>query len=447
MAFLNLKSFSDFKNLMNGKARTQLPGIDPTIDASIIKSSIVSNAAGMVSCEQGIQDAVNQSFPQTADEEFLELHGDINKTLRFPAQEAIGQGAATGVLGTTVPADEPITYAGNSYINTLESTVIEYVGSLSLSFSSGLVTVVTDIDHTLSTGLEVTISDAVQTDYNGTFEITVLSDDTFTYELTAGVLNIDTGNYSSEYALLQIESIETGLNKNVNAGAIMVIDVTDLTGDVFVGFGNITGGRDIEDFDVYRVRVMDANSLTPGIATPPMEVFSAKFITGNTRVYIIRPTGTVSGTPGDPGYLPDIGETVIYIIRDDDPSIIPSTAVLEATKAQLIADGVWPSFIPDEHLYVIAPLLQTQDFNFTSITPNTVTMQNAIRDQLPAFFEDNTTVKGATISLTDQLDPFLRQVQDPSTGKLLTAFTYTNPAADIVQDPGDIYTRGNVTFV
>jgi uncharacterized phage protein gp47/JayE len=442
---IKVKSFADFVNLMVGKAYKALPGIDPTIKASIINSSIVSNAAGMVSCQEGIKDAVNQSFPQTADDEFLELHGDINKVVRFPAQEAIGQGAATGVLGTAIDINSPITFNGNSYINTNSAVVQEYTGGLSLSFSGGLVTAVTNIDHTLSTGLQVAISNAVQTEYNGTFDIVVLSDDTFTYELTAGALNVDTGNYSSEYALLQIESVLTGLNKNAAAGSVMTINETGLDGFVYVGFGGLVLGRDIEDFEAYRVRVMDSNSLTPGIATPPMEVFSAKSITGNTRVFIVRPNGTSSGTPGEPGYLPQIGETVIYIVRDDDPSIIPSTSILDATKAQLIADGVWPSFIPDDHLYVIAPLLKTQDFHFTSITPNTITMQNAINNQLPAFFEDNTTVEGGTILLTT-LNKFLDQVQDPDTGKLLTDYVYTTPASDIVQLPGELYTRGNVTF-
>ena len=231
---LKFKSFSDLVNLMNGKTYKQLPGIDPTIDASIIKSSIASNGAGMVSVQQGIQDAVNQSFPQTADDEFLELHGAINNIVRFPASESVGYGAVTGLITTVVPASTPITYNGNSYLTLADSSVLEYSGGVSLSYSSGIVTAVTDIDHTLSTGLEVTITDSVQTNYNGTFIITVLSENTFTYELEAGILNVDTGVYASEYALLQIESVDTGLNKNVNAGAIMVIDITDLSDDVFV---------------------------------------------------------------------------------------------------------------------------------------------------------------------------------------------------------------------
>ena len=442
---IKLKSFADFVNLMIGKAYKALPGIDPTIKASIINSSIVSNAAGMVSCQEGIKDAVNQSFPQTADEEFLELHGEVNNVVRFSAQEAVGQGAAPGVLGTIVDIDSLITFNGNSYINTIASIVQVYSGGLAISFSSGLVTVVTSIEHTLSTGLEVTISNVAQSEYNGTFTIIVLSDDTFTYELEAGVLTPDTGNYSSEYALLQLESVEPGLNKNAASGSLMTINETGLTGFVSVGYGELFGGSDIEDFEAYRVRVMDSNSLTPGIATPPIEVFSAKSITGNTRVFIVRPTGTTSGTPGQPGYKPDIGETVIYIVRDNDPVIIPDTEVLDATKAQLLSDGVWPSFIPDAHLYLTAPALQTQNFHFTAITPNSITMQNAINNQLPAFFQDNTTPLGGTIELST-LNKFLDQVQDPDTGKLLTSYAYDVPASGIVQAAGDLYTRGDVTF-
>ena len=159
---------------------------------------------------------------------------------------------------------------------------------------------------------------------------------------------------------------------------------------------------------------------------------------------VLLPSGTSSGTPGDPGYLPEVGETVVYIVRDNDSNIIPSTAILDTTKALLIADGMWPSNVPDEHLYLTAPELKTQDFNFTSITPNTVTMQNAIKNQLPAFFEDNTTVKGATIELKT-IEKFLDQIQD-ETGQLLIDYTFDDPATDIVQLPGELYTRGDVTF-
>lgn len=441
---LNLKSFTDFVRLIQGKFFKEIPGIDPTIKASLTRASTVSAAAAGVSNQEGLKDAVKQSFWQTADDDFLELIGSYDDTDRFNPQQSSGFCAATGVFGTSIPQDTPITFNGNSYLVTTDSAVQEYSGAIILSFAAGLVTVVTDLVHTLSTGLEVVISGATQADYNGTFEIVVLDENTFTYELVAGALTTDNGIYTTEYALLNIESVIAGSNQNIDSCGKLAINVTDIDSVVFVGTDGISGGLGQESLEDYRERTGEAHSLTPGIATPPSIKFSAKSIPGNTRVFIVRPTGTPSGTPGEAGYKPEIGETVVYILRDNDQSIIPSAAILQTTKDQIIADGLWPTYIPDVHLYVIAPILLTQDFNFTSITPNTVTMQNAIREQLVPFFKDNAEIEG-TIK-PDILNSFLRQIQDPSTGQFLTAFTYTSPAGDIVAGSGEIYTRGDVTF-
>jgi uncharacterized phage protein gp47/JayE len=442
---LNTKSFTDFVRQIQGKFMKELPAIDPTVKASLAGSSVVSTAAGAVSLQEGIKDAVRQSFWQTQDGDFLELTGELNDTPRFDPQEAQGQATATGVLSTLIPADTPLTFNGNTYLNVQDSTIQEFSGGISLSFSAGIVTVVTDLVHTLATGLSVTISGATQTDYNGTFEIIVLDNTTFTYDLTAGSLTTDNGTYTVEYALLNVESSGTGAVQNVASGGILTIDLTDIDDNVFVGTDGIDGGSDEESEEDYRERTGESYSLTPGIATPPSLVASAKSIPGNTRVFVVRPDGTSGGVQGSAGYKPELGETVIYILRDNDQSILPSSAVLTATKDQIIADGLWPTFTPDDLLYVLAPILQTQDFVFTSISPNTITMQNAIRDQLVSFFEDNSEIEG-TISLEKTLNPFLQKVTDPSTGALLSSFTYTTPSADIVAGSGEIYTVGTVTF-
>lgn len=439
---LNIKSFTDFVRLIQGKFQKEIPEIDPTIKASLARASAVSSAAAGVSNQEGIQDAVNQSFWQTADDDFLELFGEYDDTTRFGTQAASGFGAATGTLAEVVSQDTSITYNGNSYLTIQDASVQEYTGDVSLSFSAGLVTAVTSIAHTLSTGLSVTIAGAAQGDYNGTFEIIALDDETFTYELTAGSLTTDSGTYSSEYALLSIESVNEGSDQNADSGAIM--SMSPLDGIIYVGVDGIAGGLDEESIEDYRTRVGEAHNLTPGIATPPSIVASAKSIAGNTRVFVVRPNGTSGGTQGEAGYKPELGETVVYILRDDDTSILPSSAVLTETKDQIIDDGLWPTFLRDYHLFVLAPTLVTQDFAFSSITPNTVTMQNAIKEQLPSFFEDNADIEG-TITL-DEVNAFLLQIQDSTTGEFLTAFTYTDPSADIVADSGEIYTLGDVTF-
>ena len=438
------KTFTDFVRILTGKFQKEIPEIDPTIKASLSRAAVISSAAAAVSNQEGIKDAIAQSFWQTQDDEFLKLTGAYDNVSIFENQKSAGLVNATGVLSTIIPQFTPITYSGNSYLVLQDSVIQSYSGDIFLEYSSGLVTVTTDIDHTLATGQTVTISGATQTDYNGTFEITALNENTFTYDLIAGTLTTDNGIYTSEYAILNIESVGTGSTQNVGAGAIMTIDLTDVNDNVFVQIGEITGGLDEENIDELRIRVGEAHNLTPGIATAPALKFSAKSIPGNTRVFVIRPDGTLGGIEGDAGYKPQQGQTVIYILRDKDINILPNTAQLTTTKNKIISDELWPTFVQDSNLFVLAPILKFQNFYFTNIFPNTITMQNAISEQLKAFFEDASTIEGTI--LKSDIDIFLRQVQDPSTGQFLTSFSYSVPGADIVAGSGEIYTLGVVTY-
>lgn len=436
------KSFQDIIKLLNGFFRREVPTIDPTVKASLARGSVVSAAAATVSLDDGIDDALRQSFWQDADGEFLEKIGEYDKVFRFDPQISSGQAAATGVLGTPIPQDTPLIANGNSYIVTQDSIVQEFSGAVSLSYELGIVTAITAIPHTLSTGLQVTISGAVQTAYNGTFEIIVLDENTFTYNLIAS-LTTDSGSYSSEYALLEIESVGTGELVNIDSGGTLTISLTDIDSTVLAGVSGILGGSGEENQEAYRERSGEAHNTTPGIATPPSIKQSIKSIAGNTRVFFVRPDGTVSGTPGEAGYKPDEGEAVYYFVRDNDSSIQPSAARIAEAKAQVLADGHWPSFVNEEFLYILAPNLKEIDFSFSSITPNTVTMQNAIKTQLPAFFEDYGDNE-VTIEL-ETVNTFLKTIQD-STGAFLTSFTYSIPSGDITTASGEIPILGAVTF-
>lgn len=456
MANLNIKSFSDFFRLIVGKYNKELPEIDPTIKASFGRATSVGAASAAVGIQEGIEDAVNQIFWQTADDDFLELIGNYDKTIRLGSQSAVGFCAVGGTLGTLVPVDEELTSNGLIYKSLADSFVQIFTDSITLTLSGGIVTAVTSAIHSLSSNLEVTISGAVQTDYNGTYDITVLDENTFTYEITATGLSSDTGVFESTYVLINVQSADTGDITNILAGGQLSISVTNIDSTAYVGVDGVTGGLEQEEIEDYRERIGENHSLTPGVSTPPSLVSSAKSIAGNTRVFIIRPevddiTGepVIGGTRGLAGYLPLLGESVMYVLRDDDPSIIPNTIKLTETKDKIISDGHWPSFIPDGNLFVIAPILKQQDFIFTAISPNTTTMQNAIREQLVSFFEDNAEVGGtenySDIEL-DEINSFLRQVQDPSTGQFLVSFTYTTPSAAIVSNDGEIYSMGTGTF-
>jgi uncharacterized phage protein gp47/JayE len=446
---LSLKTFKDLFNLVVGKFNKELPEVDPTIEASLGRAISGASAISALGVQEGITDAVEQMYWQTADDEYLELIGEYDKTTKYEAQKSTGFGAVGGTLGTLVPSDTPLTAIGKNYIVTQDAYVITYNGNVSLSESAGIVTAITSSVHSLSTGLEVTIADATQTEYNGTFEITVLDENTFTYEVEVSPATTDNGTFSSNYALLDIESVDTGDDVNIDAGGTMTINIVDIDDTVYVGVDGITGGLEIEDQEDYRTRVGESHIITPSVATNSMIKYSCKKIVGNTRVYIVNPQVTddgyviTGGIRGTAGYLPNLGEVVIYILRDNDTSIIPSAIKLAETKQQIIDDGNWTSCNSMDNIFVLAPIVTEVNFVFTSITPNTITMQNAIKEQLSIFFIDNADVNGET--KLNSIESFLDQIQD-ATGEFLVDYTLTTPSADLSASSGELFIRGTVTF-
>lgn len=445
---LLLKTVTDFYNSIVGKFSKELPEVDPTIEASLAKMAAVTSAVAASNLQEGLEDAVDQMFWQTQDGDFLAKTGEYNKITQNEPQSAIGFCSVEGVLNTIIPTGTNLTGNNGLTYSVLQDAVVqEYEGEIDLSYSGGIVTAITAAEHTLSTGITVTISNAVQTDYNGTFVITVIDNVTFQYELTAGSLTTDSGDYLATYASLNIECLASGQNTNIGAGGTLQIDVVDIDDTAYAQTGGISGGTDLESTKDFKVRVGEAQNLTPGIAAISGEIFSAKKIAGNTRVFVERGQTSPVGTPGVPGYIPALGQTVIYVLRDNDVSITPSQTILDETKQQIIDDGNWPTLTSDENLYLFAPILVQQNFELQDLTPNTVSMQNAVRNRLIDFFRDNARVGNPTYTiLLEDIKTFLRTITD-ATGARLTAVTVNNPSSNLVAASGEIYIRGTVTFV
>ena len=445
---LQLKTFTNFYNSIVGKFAKELPEVDPTIDASLAKMTAVTSAIAGSNLQEGIEDAVDQMFWSTADDDFLKKIGEYNKVFINDPQSAIGFCSVAGVIDKIVSTGENLTGNNGLTYSVLQDAIVQaYTGEIDLSFSGGIVTAITAAEHTLATGLTVTISNAVQTDYNGTFVITVLDSNTFQYELIAGSLTTDAGDYSSIYASLNIECLTSGQVTNIGAGGTLQINVVDIDDTAYAQTDGIAGGTDLEDIEDYRVRSGEAQNLTPGIATESSEVFSAKKIAGNTRIFVVRGSTTPEGTPGIPGYIPALGQTVIYVLRDNDISITPSQAILNETKQQLLDDGIWPTLTSVDNLYLFAAILVQQNFELQDLVPNTVSMQNAVRNRLVDFFRDNAEVGNPTftIQLVD-IKTFLKTITD-ATGARLSSVTVNTPTSDLVAVSGEIYIRGTVTFV
>ena len=165
---------------------------------------------------------------------------------------------------------------------------------------------------------------------------------------------------------------------------------------------------------------------------------------GNTATLATSAMWVVGPGQNMPGMIPAPGQVVVYVLRDNDPSIIPSQTILDATKALVIANGKKPAHMSDADVFVLAPGSETVDFTFTQITPDTTSMRNAITAQLTAFFQDDVEL-GQTITEASYLGS-IANTFDTVASTQLTSFVLTAPSGDVVVGSGSIGVLGTITF-
>lgn len=209
----------------------------------------------------------------------------------------------------------------------------------SITRSGSIATVTTSGDHNLENCMSVTIAGAVETEYNGSFRILVISATTFTYVLTG----------------------------------------------------------------------------TP--STPA--------------------TGTITADP-----VVALGQVIIFFTRDNDDSIIPSASEVTTTKNKILE--IKPANTADDDVIVNAPTASTINFTFTSLTPNTSTMQTEITANLTAFFEEGTIV-GEDLKAFSYESVIFNTV-DSETGDILTDFTLSAPSGDVTIASDEIPVLGSITY-
>jgi len=158
----------------------------------------------------------------------------------------------------------------------------------------------------------------------------------------------------------------------------------------------------------------------------------------------------VAGTPSTPAtgtitstVIISLGTLRVFFMRDNDDNPIPSGSEVTTVKNKILeitpanTDG-------DADLSVLAPVAVATDYTFTSLSPNTPTMQVAIIANLDVFYAENTFV-GITID-EDAYRSAIFNTVDTETGDVVLSFDLSAPSGDVVISSGQIGTRGNVVF-
>lgn len=407
-----------------------LPGLDPTIPSSFIGSIVTAVAIRINAANFLISQAIREAFPQTATGANLERFAE--GISRNAASGSSGNVVLFGTALSVVPLETAFTStSGQVYRTQATVTLANQIATVSALSSTGGVATAVSAGHGLASGQDATIAGADDAEYNGTFIVTVVDVNTFTYPI-AGTPNSPTsGTITATFtgALAAVESEGVGIDANLTSGSKLTLSspISGVDSTALVRFDGVTGGADLEDDDSLRQRILEVRSAIAANFSPDTIILEAREVPGVTRVSVRRAT-------------PAAGDVTVHFVRDGDSNIIPSSVDVQNVRDRLLL--ILPGTSEESSLVVSAPTPVTQDFAFSSITPNSEEMKAAITASLEAFFADEVEI-GQTITTEIYRAAIAQTLTD---SEVLTAFTISSPAGDITINADEIAILGDVTF-
>ena len=215
-----------------------------------------------------------------------------------------------------------------------------------------------------------------------------------------------------------------GADGNATSGTSLSF-VSPIAGiDSIATAGDLTGGADIETDDALRARLRERVQQPPHGGALHDYIAWAKEVAGVTRVWP-KANWLGAGTVG------------VFFVRDNDPSIIPDAAEVQAVQDYI--DTVRPV---TADVTVIAPIEASQDMTI-SISPNDSTTQAAIEAELSDLFSRESNVEDGNGSGTILIS-HIREAISVAAGE--NDHAMVTPTADITLSIGEIATLGTITF-
>ncbi len=433
---LNLPSFNTIITRIRADVRSLLAALDPTIFGSLIRAITDSNAGRHFDNVLSLQQLEKNLFPSAdAPRETNVFWMKYEGLLPFEATQAVGNGVFVGVVGSTIDEDQEFrSAAGNIYI--ADETVdisANTIAVTSLTRSGSTVTVVTGSEHNFATGIEVTMAGAVETDYNGDFDIIVIDGTSFSYEIETTPSTPATGTItaSCDCASVPVISEDFGLELNLDSGATLTAtsSISGVESEGFADADGITGGQNEEtSLSIYNRTVQSRANPVANFNVSAITL-AALSVQGVTRVKVKRVT-------------PDVGDVTILFVRDDDDNIIPSASEVADVEDKILENLQATSEETD--VYVTAPTPVETDYTFGAIVPDTTTMRKAVTKNIQAFYTDDVTFE--VDIQEDKYRAAITNTIDPDTGDTLSSFTLSGPSGDITVGTDKIGIPGDITF-
>jgi len=436
MASFNFPTIEELNNRIQTDVKSELPQSNPFLEVSAIQPFLTSLAGRYFENYASLNQVFLSLFLTTSTDDFLDLWGEVFGLTRLTAAKSSGLMTVTGVVGTEILSGEQLqAQSSELYEVTATQPIVLTTATLASITSVGTAATATlATPQPFATGMIINIAGANEPPYNGSFVIVMVSSTIFTYTMLSspGVPATGTLTANANLASVPITSIDVGADTIAFSGTPLtfvatVVGVDNNTG--FVGLEGIVGGTDTESDISFRNRILFrtenpvANFSESAIAE---QMFS---IPGVTRVSILSVT-------------PAVGQVTMYFVRDNDTPIIPTADELTTVKNQVLT--IKPAEITSlTDVIVLPPPPINTDFTFSSISPNTVTMQQAITANLIEFFRSLPLGEDIQRSAYESA---IFNTTDPVTGERLQSFVLTTPTATIVIDVGEVGLVGVVTY-
>lgn len=210
----------------------------------------------------------------------------------------------------------------------------------------------------------------------------------------------------------------TSINRNGNVATVITSSAHGLENCMVVA----VSGASQTDYNITaRVLVIDSVTFCYVVANAP----------------VTPATGTVTAQASIP-----LGQVVVFFTRDNDASIIPSASEVTDLTSQL--STIKPANTADSDFLIKSPAAVSVPFVFTSLTPNTSTMQDAITANLTALFQESTQVGQNLQSFAYNSAIF--QTVDPITGDIVSNFSLSAPSGNVTINAGELAVLGGITY-
>lgn len=435
MAFNIIESARNLIQRVRTDIQRNLEGSNPYLKNSFLGAISIAIGNRFYDLYRLVDYWKNQFFVNTADDENLSIFAELKDVERGVSSQSQGPIVITGDEGEILDVNSAYTF-GSLRFFTQETVTIEttQLSVLSITQVNGLATVTTTSEHRLASNVEVIISGANESDYNGTFQIAVISATQFTYAISLTAPSSASGTIISEFttAYVNVKSEDNGSGTNVDSGAELRIEVNQsgIDSSAYVAFGGIAGGTDDQTTEEWREDIIDAWANPLAQFNDQAIIRQCKTITGVTRVWVKRIT-------------PAVGQVTVYFTRDnDEDSIIPSASEVATVKERL--DLIVPMNTDLDDVFVLALTEVSTDFTLTNIVPDSNSMRTAIRASLSEFFRTGTE-EGTDVA-RENYESAILATYDLETGLKLESFELISPTGDITVSSGEIATLGQVLF-